>query len=146
MAAPTYRPAVEADIPAMMAIRNAVRENALVSTVIDTDDYRQAMFVDGRAWVCEVDGAVVGFGCGRTVQGDIWALFLDARFEGRGIGRALMDRVEAWMFGQGVVEIWLVTAPGTRAERLYRRRGWTELGLQPSGELKFELRAPTDPT
>ncbi len=130
----------------MMTIRNGVRENALISTVIDAEDYRQAMFRDGRAWVCEADGAVVGFSCGRTVQGDVWALFVDRGYEGRGIGSGLMDRVEAWMFDQGVTEIWLVTAPGTRAERLYQRRGWHALGLQPSGEMKFRLRPPADRT
>lgn len=134
------RPAQIHDIPAMMSIRNGVRENALVSTVVSEDDYTQAMTVDGRAWVCEVDGEVAGFACGRVGQGDIWALFVHESYEGRGIGRALLEIVERWMFGEGLPLIWLVTAPGTRAERLYRHCGWTDEGAQPSGEIRFVRR------
>ncbi|MGB1013771.1 MAG: GNAT family N-acetyltransferase, partial [Nannocystaceae bacterium] len=129
----TYRVATVADIPAMMTIRNNVRENPLVHIVLTTEDYTRAMTIDGRAWVCEHDSEVVGFSCGRRVQGDIWALFVRETHEGRGIGSRLMELVESWMFGEGLDELWLVTAPGTRAERLYRSRGWVSQGLQPSG-------------
>lgn len=142
MSAPTYRLATHADIPALMSIRNNVKENALTSLVLTEADYEQAMFDDGRAWVGEVDGEVVGFSCGRVDPGDIWALFVRQTHEGRGMGNALMQHVETWMFDQGLDSIWLVTAPGTRAERLYRRRGWAFVGTQPSGEAKFVLRRP----
>lgn len=139
-ASPTYRLARVEDIPALMSIRNSVRENPLVHLVLTTDDYVQAMTVDGRAWVAEVEGEVVGFSCGRLVPGDIWALFLRQAHEGKGIGRALMELVERWMFAEGVEEIWLVTAPGTRAERLYQRRGWTKRQVKESGEAEYRLR------
>jgi GNAT superfamily N-acetyltransferase len=136
---PNYRPARVEDIPTLMSIRNSVRENALVSTVLTEDDYVRAMTTDGRAWVCEVDEEIVGFACGRTVQGDIWALFLRQTHEGRGIGNALMEIVERWMFEEGLDEIWLVTSPDTRAERLYRRRGWVKRGMKPTGEAEYVL-------
>ena len=136
----TVRPATLEDIDAMMSIRNNVRENALVNTVIDADDYVRAMTVEGKAWVYEDDGEVLGFSCGRTRQGDIWALFVREAHESRGIGSALMDAVEAWMFAQGVAEIWLVTSPGTRAERLYQHRGWTKVRDEPTGEARYTLR------
>lgn len=136
------RDATLEDIEEMMSIRNSVRENALVNTVIARDDYVKAMTQEGRAWVCEVEGTVVGFSCGRPDPGDIWALFVRESFEGRGIGNRLMDAVEAWMFEQGLDEIWLRTSPNTRADRLYRHRGWNCLGLQSSGELEFRLAAP----
>ena len=135
-----YRPAEVADIPALMAIRNGVRENRLVSMVIGHDDYLAALTLDGRAWVCEDDGEVVGFVCGRPRHRDVWALFLLESHHRRGIGNALMEIVEAWMFEQGVEEIQLSTAPGTRAERLYQRRGWRSLGALPSGEVAYCLR------
>lgn len=133
------RPAELADIPAMKAIRDRVRENALVTLRIEPADYERAMTVDGRAWVAVEDDTVLGFACGRLAKADIWALFLDARAEGRGIGNALMETVEQWMFGSGVARIELTTEPGTRAERLYRRRGWTAIGTTKSGELHFVL-------
>ena len=45
------------------------------------------MTKDGRAWLCESDGEIVGFVNGRLVQGDIWTLFLRQPHEGQGIGR-----------------------------------------------------------
>jgi GNAT superfamily N-acetyltransferase len=135
----TYRSATVEDIPELMSIRNAVRENALVHTVLTTEDYVQAMTMDGRAWVCEVEGDVVGFVCGRAVQGDVWALFLRQSHEGRGIARALMDLVEHWMFAEGLEQIWLFTARGTRAERLYRRRGWAERGVKKAAGVEYFL-------
>jgi len=141
---PTYRPARAEDIPDLVSIRNSVRENRLVHTVLTTDDYVQAMTEDGRAWVCEIAGKVVGFACGRLVQGDIWALFVREAHEGRGIGTALMDIVERWMFEQGPDEIWLVTAPDTRAERLYQRRGWTKRQMKATGEAEYVLGRARD--
>jgi GNAT superfamily N-acetyltransferase len=136
-----YRPARVEDIPDLMSIRNSVRENALVSTVLGVDDYMQAITADGRAWVCEIEGEIVGFTCGRLVQGDIWALFIREAHEGQGIGNALMDIVERWMFEAGTDEISLVTSPGTRAERLYRRRGWIDRGMTSTGEVHFLLQS-----
>jgi GNAT superfamily N-acetyltransferase len=131
------RVATVADIDAMKQIRDTVRENALVSARIERADYEQAITIDGKAWVYEDAGVVVGFVCGRIAQRDIWALFLRESHERRGIGDALMATVEAWMFEQGVDRITLTTEPGTRAERLYRRRGWQHDGATSSGELRF---------
>lgn len=140
-----YRTARVEDIDVLMDIRNGVRENALVNTVLTKEDYVQALTTEGRAWVCEADGQVVGFSCGRPGKGDIWALFLRQAYEGRGIGNALMQLVEDWMFTQGLAEIWLVTSPGTRAERLYQRRGWSERGMTAHGEAKYILTPPPEP-
>jgi len=147
-AEPMYRIAQQRDVAAMMAIRGGARENRLVSVSIDEADYVRAMTVDGRAWVCEVAGEVVGFCCGRVTQGDVWALFVREEFEGRGIGSTLLALVEDWLFAQGLASIWLATAPGTRAEALYRRRGWTVRGVKASGELDFvrARRRRPDPT
>jgi GNAT superfamily N-acetyltransferase len=136
---PTFRIATPDDVPAMMEIRNAVVENRLVSTVLTVDDYVRAITVDGRAWVCEVDGSIVGFVCGRLAQRDIWALFMRASHEGRGIGSALMDIVETWMFEAGLDEIGLSTAAGTRAERLYVRRGWQFQDARSPVEVEYRL-------
>jgi GNAT superfamily N-acetyltransferase len=135
----SIRVACESDIAAMKAIRDGVRENALVSTTIEHADYVRGITVDGRAWVCIDEDIIVGFACGRLAQRDIWALFLRASHEGRGRGNALMDVVERWMFDSGVTRIELTTEPGTRAERLYRRRGWVAEGTTASGELRFAL-------
>jgi GNAT superfamily N-acetyltransferase len=138
----TIRVAAVTDIAAMKHIRDNVRENALVSGTIEHADYVQAITVDGRAWVYVEDGVVVGFVCGRLTQRDIWALFVSESHERRGIGNELMATVEAWMFDQGIDSIVLVTEPGSRAERLYRRRGWRCEGTTTTKELRFSLRRP----
>lgn len=138
------RVAVSDDIGEMTRIRNAVKENPLVRTVIGPEDYRRAMHEDGRAWVAFVGEEMAGFSCVRTVQGDIWALFMDERYEGRGIGRRLLDEATEWAFGEGLPRIRLTTGTDTRAERLYRVWGWTEEAeLSPSGERCFFLDAPS---
>lgn len=134
-----YREALLADIPQMKHIRDNVIENVLVTAKIEIPDYEQALFADGKAWVCLLDGKVVGFSCGRLKQGDVWALFIDRAHEGKGIGNHLMELLETWMFANGCREVKLTTEPGTRAEKLYRRRGWRELGLTVSGEMEFRL-------
>ncbi len=139
-----YRLAELDDIPALMLIRNSVRENRLVTKSIGHEEYVTALTVDGRAWLCESDGEVVGFVCGRLKQADIWALFLKQEYERRGIGSELMALVERWMFSNDLPSIVLTTAPGTRAERLYLRRGWIRVGTEPSGEAMFRLDRPAD--
>jgi ribosomal protein S18 acetylase RimI-like enzyme len=136
-----YRPAQLADIPALMEIRGAVRENQLVQLRLTSEDYAQALSVDGRAFVCQEAGRLVGFVCGRPGKKDIWALFVRPESEGRGIGSALLTRMETWLFEQGLDAITLSTAPGTRAERLYKRRGWEALGPS-GGEVTYRLRNP----
>jgi ribosomal protein S18 acetylase RimI-like enzyme len=138
----TCRPAQLSDIPALMEIRGAVGENRLVNLRLDPEAYVQALTTEGRSWVCEDEGRVVGFVCGRTAQKDIWALFVSPEAECRGIGTALMALIETWMFDQGLDAITLTTAPGTRAERLYRARGWKADGPSGSIEQTYRLERP----
>ena len=135
-----FRLATLADIPAMKEIRENVRENPLVTTKIGERDYRRAQTQDGRAWVATTaNGEVVGFACGRHVQRDIWALFVREDHERRGVGRELLARAVTWLFDQGLDSIQLTTAPGTRADRVYRRGGWVDEGRSWSGEVMFRL-------
>lgn len=136
-----FREAQDRDIPQMKFIRDNVTENTLVSIQINAPEYEKAMFEDGKAWVCLKGDTVIGFSCGRLKQKDVWALFIDQRFEGQGIGQQLLQLLEDWMFANGCLEITLTTSPGTRAEHLYRRRGWQEMGILPSKEIEFRLKA-----
>jgi len=44
-----------------------------------------------------------------------------------------------WYFEQTKTNVWLGTAPNTRAEMFYRKAGWTEIGIHGKGEIKFEM-------
>lgn len=135
------RVATRADVPEIQRVRHSVRENRLTSTVISDDDVVEAIERTGRGWVVEVDGRVVGFAVGHAETGNIWALFVEPGYEGKGHGRRLHDEMVAWLWSKGLTRLWLTTAPETRAQRFYERAGWRNAGLAPSGELLFERHA-----
>lgn len=109
---------------------------------------------DGRAWVAEVEGEVVGYvlaevvdGCGHVEQ-----LAVAPDHQGRGHARALLDEVDRWAASRGMPAVTLTTfrdvpfnaplyehlgyrvlaevelSPGLAAKRDHE----TELGLDPS--------------
>lgn len=88
-------------------------------------------FIDrGLIFVWEKDGRVVGFSAADTRDGGIWALFMDARHEGQGIAQALFARACATLRDAGFTRLWLTTDAGTRAERFYRKAGWTVVATE----------------
>jgi hypothetical protein len=48
----------------------------------------------------------------------------------------------AWLWSQGLEQLWLTTEPGTRAQAFYEAAGWQRAGRTDRGELRFELRGP----
>lgn len=130
------------DIKEIQIVRNSVRENTLSNPALVTDqDCETYLTQRGKGWVCTVNGRVVGFSIADLQQNNIWALFLHPGFEGRGIGRQLHEVMLDWYFSQTVKTVWLGTAPGTRAEKFYRKSGWAEVGRHGKGEIKFEMTA-----
>ncbi len=137
---PLYRLAQITDIPQIMSIRLAVKENQLTDPAsITAADCQYFLENKGNGWVCQMDQRVVGFSMLDTQAHQIWALFIDPSFEGQGIGRALQGILLDWHFEQSRQPIWLSTSPGTRAEQFYRRSGWREVGIYNEDEIKFEL-------
>ena len=96
----------------------------------------------GEAWVAEADGAAAGFA---YVDGEwldeLWVL---KRFQGRGVGTALVRHAETLMREAGVARARLsVLQANARAIALYRRLGWTESRAfqdRRSGMWNFEMR------
>jgi GNAT superfamily N-acetyltransferase len=137
----TIREATIHDIPSIQVVRNTVKENMLSDPSLVTDeDCRVFMTVRGKGWVCEIGAEVVGFSIVDLKENNIWALFLRPDFEGKGIGRQLHDVMLDWHFEQTKQEVWLGTAPGTRAEFFYRTAGWEETGMHGKAEIKFVMR------
>ncbi len=137
-----FREARITDIPQIQAVRNLVKENVLSDPALVTDkDCENYMFSRGKGWVCEVDGSVVGFAIADLIDHNVWALFVQPGFDGKGIGKKLHDDMLNWYFAQTDLTIWLGTSPGTRAENFYRRAGWKEVGIHGKGEIKFEMTA-----
>jgi len=118
-------------------IRNTVQENILRDpTRVTVEDYN--WFRDNPGvWLWEEDGLILGFSAADTRDGSIWALFMAHDHQGRGIGRALFEKVLDVLRQHGHRTAWLTTDPGTRAEGFYRAAGWKVIGTSPRGELIF---------
>jgi len=124
-----------------MEIRAGVRENRLRDpsrvTVKDV-----CWFVDNPGVFLWIEGGkIVGFS---ARNGNIYALFVEEAYEGRGIARALFERACNVLIDAGCPHMWLTTWPGTRAERFYRKAGWHVTGTD-DGNLVFEKRQAGSP-
>lgn len=128
------------DIRQMQVVRNLVKENVLSDPHLITDEASEEyLTIRGKGWVAEIDKAIVGFSIADLKDNNVWALFMHPQFEKQGIGKQLHDTMLDWYFSQTQKTIWLGTAPNTRAERFYRKAGWTETGIHGKGEIKFEM-------
>lgn len=135
-----FREAKIEDIKQIQIVRNAVKENTLSNPDLVSDkDCEVFMFERGKGWVCEVDNRIVGFSIADLKENNIWALFVHPDYDKQGIGRHLHDLMLKWYFTQTSKNVWLGTAPGTRAEIFYKKAGWTEVGIHGKGEIKFEM-------
>lgn len=137
------RQAAEADIFAMSTVRLAVTENRLRDpTRITYDMYVDYLDKLGRSWVCEVDGKVAGFGCANKADAFIWALFVDPAFEGRGIGKRLLQEMNAYLFALGHDKITLSTGAATRADAFYAAQGWQRSKKEGDSDVYYALHKP----
>ena len=139
------RRAVEDDIPTMMRIRFAVRENRLSDPARVTpamcSDYLDKL---GRGWVAELDGEIIGFSYAARADASIWALFVDPAREGLGAGSQLLRLASDWLFEIGHDEVCLGTEANTRADRFYAAQGWTRGEMKDDVEVWYRLRRRVD--
>jgi GNAT superfamily N-acetyltransferase len=138
-----FRAACSADIPAMSAIRLAVRENVLNNPArVTTQMYEDYLERLGRGWVCEQDGEIIGFSYAEMADGSIWALFVSPDKEGLGAGAPLLKLATEWLFSQGHATVTLGTAANTRADRFYLAQGWTRGEMKDAVEVFYTLQRP----
>lgn len=136
----TIREAIVDDIKQIQIVRNSVTENALSDPNLVSDkDCEEYITLRGKGWVCEMDKQIVGFAIVDLKENNIWALFIHPKFERKGIGLALHNKMLDWYFMQTKDKVWLGTAFNTRAEIFYKKAGWTEVGLHGKKEIKFEM-------
>lgn len=136
-----YREALVSDIQRMHVVRNAVRENRLSNPDrITYDDYAEFITNRGKGWVCETNNEIVGFAIADLKDNNIWGLFVHPEYEKKGIGKHLHRLMLDWYF-QHRDNVWLGTAPHSRAEQFYKQQGWTPAGMHGTLEVKFEMTA-----
>ena len=99
--------------------------------------------------VADDDGVITGYGglfAQRGGQADVLTLAVAAHRWGEGIGGALLDGLLTEAARRGCTEVFLeVRVDNDRAQRLYRRRGFTNIGIrrgyyQPSGTDALVMR------
>jgi GNAT superfamily N-acetyltransferase len=98
-------------------------------------------------FVAEMGGKVVGFaGCGRSQDkdsvpgtGELFSLYLEEGLVGRGVGRALMERVVEWLTARGFerATLWVLVT-NERARRFYHAGGWRPDGAEKMDPHPFE--------
>ena len=138
----SFREAVTEDIPQLHFIRLAVKENALSNPEkVKEEDYVPFLETKGKGWIGIWEGKVVGFSIVDMENHNVWALFIHPDHEGKSVGKTLHKLMLDWYFQNTNQTIWLSTAPGTRAEIFYRKRGWKESGMH-GEEIKFEMNSP----
>jgi ribosomal protein S18 acetylase RimI-like enzyme len=89
-------------------------------------------------WVARVDGRVVGTVQVRftgtpngTHRAEVAKLLVHRDARGAGLGRELLAVAERGAAARGATLLVLDTRTGSAAERLYRRAGWSEVGVIP---------------
>ena len=109
------RPARPEDATDFFDVRCSVKENymspAELATIGITPEVIGEMIAGGDniAPVVIVDDKIAGMAMAHISEGYVFALFIRPEYEGRGLGRALMQVVESGLVEHGVTDVWLCT-------------------------------------
>lgn len=124
------RPAMPADLPALLAIRDGAGADALSDPALVVEGDLRRLVAAGAVGVWEDSGAVVGFA---AVDGDAVRLLVDNAARGGGIGRDLLAWACDAVRTAGGAAATVALAPGSTAGRYYRAAGWVEAGTSSTG-------------
>lgn len=141
------RVAREQDIETLFEIRTSVWENyqsreEIAQLGITPDSVTKMLQTDCRAWVAELDNRLVGFSIANKTEKTVFGIFVRPSFEGRGVGRNLMQVAEDWLWLNDLEEIWLVTGnnPKLRAYGFYLHLRWIPVGVESNGDFQGEMK------
>ncbi len=124
--------------PADLAAATSVYRRASLSNAADRDNLlahpeylilEREGLAEGRTYVAEEDGAVVGFASWAETDGttELEDLFVDPRYMRRGIATALVNRIADILRARGVERLEVTANP--HALDFYRTAGFTDCGL-----------------
>ncbi|MEM9417738.1 MAG: GNAT family N-acetyltransferase [Planctomycetota bacterium] len=125
------------DIPAIFDVRVATWHNPngreeLNAMGITHESVRAILGKTHRGWLCRDRDAVIGFAMGDKTNGEMWVIAVLNEYEGRGVGRDLLTRVEHWLAEEGWEQAWLTTDTdeALRAVGFYRHLGWEDWKIE----------------
>ena len=141
------RIAQQEDIETLFEIRTSAVENhqsrqEIADLGITAASVAEMLKTDCRAWLAELDDQAVGFSIANKTEKTIFGMFVRPNFEGRGVGRHLMERAENWLWSNHIDEISLLTGndPNLRAYGFYLHLGWMPMQVEPDGPFKGEMK------
>jgi len=135
----TIREAAESDIESLFDIRAQTGENPISRDYLESMGITAAAWAESlssgteQTWVCFDGPTPVGFCGANASNGEVVVLAVLPEYEGRGIGKRLLDQAVTWLRSQGWRRPWLATNPDPdgRAYGFYRSQGW-----RPTGEVQ----------
>ena len=144
---PQIRLAQRDDIETLFEIRTSVVENyqsreEIAALGITPDSVAEMLDTDCCAWIAELESRAIGFAIASATDQTLFGIFVLPEFEGRGVGRTLIETAEAWFWSQNIDEIWLVTGnePTLRAYGFYQHLGWVPVGVESTGDFAGEMK------
>ena len=130
---PLFRKIASPDIDQLFAVRISVIENPLslgelAGMGITPESVRRSLGVSLEGYLCEIDNRVVGFSMADLSEGELSVIAVLPQYEGRGIGRQLLELTEKilWRSGYSSITLWTSVNRNTRALGLYQSTGWVE--------------------
>lgn len=160
MTPPVLRPMTTQDLPAILALEHALfGEESWSRQMLEGELAQQPasrlylVASPGRAVDGQPARAIAGYGglLAAGGQADVLTLAVAREHWGRGIGSALLAALLAEAQRRGCTEVFLeVRADNDRAQALYQRYGFTQIGIrkgyyQPSGADALVMRRGMDP-
>ena len=131
-----YRRAIPDDALECIQLRGKTRENAV------SPERLESMGITVASWsenirtgalpghVCSANGKMIGYCFGSSKEGEVVVLALLAEYEGQGIGKSLLSRVNADLVRAGNSRLFLGCSadPKSRSYGFYRHLGWRSTG------------------
>jgi [ribosomal protein S18]-alanine N-acetyltransferase len=122
------RPMTEADLPAVMAI-----ENAIYAFPWTPGNFRDSLAAGYSCWIYVRDGALIGYAVlmRASDEAHLLNLSISASCQRQGCGSLLLQRVCDFARGLGTLLLFLEVRPSnTGALRLYERHGFERIGVR----------------
>lgn len=150
---PTIRPAQEADAPGIAQVHVTSWRTTYAGLI--PADFLATLSVESREanWRAQIvnpnrtteifvaqeaNGEIIGFACGGperennpVYKGELYAIYLLAEYQGRGIGRLLMQAVVGYLLDQKFTTMLIWVLAGNPACRFYEAMGGKRVGSKP---------------
>lgn len=126
------RRAEESDIGEIVDICTTAKENTFNTPELPPRDLAD-IIKEGGSFVCCEGRKIIGVGLAED-NGFVFALYVRPEWDNKGIGKKLLNTMLYWIHEKGVSQAFLVTAPGTKADKFYEKHGWVRGNINTDGE------------